>query len=161
MLTNKERILLQESAEKNILKYVMNISLLLNNVLHSHDLRIYGFEWCHTVNQNSDHPIPMTMSTFFSEDELVRICFQNKKGNVGRYNVGWYKCVRTRNVAGRWKLNIRETLTCLVSPKITPERVYWRGGFKFYSGRVINTTTGAQLWVTQQTSCTFTYTSGY
>ena len=70
-----------------------------------------------------------------SEDRQISICFRNKKGNVRRDNVGWYKCVHTRNVAGRWKLNIRETLTCLVSPKITSERVYWRGGFKFYSGR--------------------------
>ena len=95
MLTNKERILLQESAEKNLLKYVVNISPLLDNVLHSHDLRIYGFEWCHTVNQNSDHPMSMTdyVRTNFlqfphSEDEHIRICFQNKKGNVERDNVG-------------------------------------------------------------------------
>ena len=70
-----------------------------------------------------------------SEAMHVRICFQNKKGNVGRDNVGWYKCVHTRNVAGRWTLNIRETLTCLVSPKITSERLYWRGGFKVHSGK--------------------------
>ena len=51
MLPNKERFLLQESAEKNILKYVVNISPLLDNVLHSHDLRIYGFEYTSNLSR--------------------------------------------------------------------------------------------------------------
>ena len=77
-------------SEEEYIEICSEYQPLLDNVLHSHNFRIYGFEWCHTVNQNSDHPIPMTISgpIFFSEDEHVRICFQNKKGNVGRDNVG-------------------------------------------------------------------------